>query len=98
MGLGISPLLCDHYLLYYELEWCQSICTKIRDLVPGALFLLPALLTMTRYLDDIMRFFPLEKAGPQALKQSNGGPYPDTIGIKSEHRGRKVPFLDTLIS
>ena len=65
------------------------------------MFLLPTLLTMARYLDDIFFIFPLQKSesiGPLALKQSYGGPFTDTIGIKAEHRGRKVSFLDTVIS
>ena len=65
------------------------------------MFFLPTLLTMVRYLDDIIFIFPPQKSkllGPLALKQSNGGPYPDTIGIKTEHRGKKISFLDTVIS
>ena len=52
---------------------------------------------MTRYLDDILFVFPLSPDGPSALKQSYGGPYPDSIGIKSELRAKKVAFLDTHI-
>ena len=54
MGLGISPCLCDYYLLYWELEQCKSIATQIRDLIPDALFRLPTLLTMSRFQDDIL--------------------------------------------
>ena len=65
------------------------------------MFLLPSLLTMSRYLDDILFIFPPQNTttlGPLALKHSNGGPYPDSIGIKSEQHGKKVSFLDTWIS
>lgn len=56
---------------------------------------------MSRFQDDILTVFPLQKTkrlGPLALKQSYGGPYPDSIGIKSEQIGKKVTFLDTIIS
>ena len=46
------------------------------------------------YIDDILNVFPLDVPGTLALKQSHGGPYPDSIGIKSEHRGKRVSFLD----
>ena len=42
--------------------------------------------------------FPLDIPGPKALKLSNNGPYPDSIGIKSEQRARRVHFLDVSLS
>ena len=60
----------------------------------GAEANIPAIIAKTRYIDDIIDIFPGDIPGPEALKQSNGGPYPDSIGIKSEHRGKRVQFLD----
>ena len=94
MGLGISPFLCDYYLLFWELKWCKTMCQRIRDYEPGARSVIPSLVTYSRYLDDILNVFPLDVPGTLALKQSHGGPYPDSIGIKSEHRGKRVSFLD----
>ena len=98
MGLGISPFLCDYYLLYWELKWCAKVCRNIRSLQLGARTSIPTLLNYARYLDDILIIFPFDIPGPAALKHSNGGPYPDTIGIKSEHRGKRVHFLDVSLS
>ena len=55
---------------------------------------LPVIISKSRYLDDILHVFQEDIAGPEALKMKNGGPYPDSIGIKSEHRGTRVQFLD----
>ena len=71
---------------------------RIRDCQPGARAMIPTLATFCRYLDDILLVFPLDMPGALALKQSNGGPYPDSIGIKSEHRGKRVSFLDVSLS
>ena len=73
MGLGISPFLCDYYLLFWELKWCEEQCMKIRDGDPEALALLPTILTTCRYMDDMWYIFPLD-GGVESLKQSNGGP------------------------
>ena len=98
MGLGISPFLCDYYLLYWELKWCESVFRDIRDLQPCACTTIPTLLACTLYLDDIIHIFPLDRPGPEALKQSNGGPYPDSISIESEQRKRRVHFLEVSLS
>ena len=97
MGLGISPFICDYYLLYWELKWCREKCQQIRSLQPGAEASLPTIISKSRYLDDILHVFPDDIPGPEALERKNGGPYPDSIGIKSEHRGRRVNFLDLII-
>ena len=70
---------------------------RLRDLQPGARSLLPSIITSMRYLDDMLFIFPLDISGPEGLKRSNGGPYPDTIGINSEQRGKRVQFLDLTI-
>ena len=98
MGLGISPFLCDYYLLYWELKWYEKVCNKIWNLQPEARTVIPTLLTYARYLDDILNVFPMDITGPKALKQSNGGPYPDSLGIKSENRGKRVHFLDVSLT
>ena len=97
MGLGISPFLCDYYLLYWELEWCKNQCKKIREGHPEAIALLPTILTTYRYLYDMLYIFPLA-GGIKSLKQSNGGPYPDTLGITAEQCGKTVHFLDIKLS
>ena len=40
----------------------------------------------------------MDITGPKALKQSNGGPYTNLVGIKSEHQGKGVHFLDVSLS
>ena len=69
----------------------------IRDLQPGARAIVPTLLATLRYLDDILFIFPLDIPGANALKQENGGPYPNSIGISSEKRGKRVSFLDVTL-
>ena len=98
MVLGISPFLCDYYLLFWELKWCETQCKKIRNEQPNALSILPTILTTCRYLDDILYIFPLGKGGADSLKKANGGPYPDSLGITSEQRGETVHFLDVKLS
>ena len=66
----------------------------IRSLQTGARAIVPTLLTTMRYLDDILFIFQLDIPGADALKQENGGPYPNSIGISSEMRGKRVSFLD----
>ena len=98
MGLRISPFLCDYYLLFWELKQCKAISRQIRHDVPGAISFLPNLLSTLRYLDDILHIFPLDHPGVEGLKISRGGPYPDSIGIKTEGRGKAVNFLDATLS
>ena len=67
MGLGISPFLCDYYLLFWELKWCELKCLDIRNLTPGAQAIIPTLISTTRYLDDIWYIFAISNNGASSL-------------------------------
>ena len=82
--LGIRPFLCEYCLLFWEVQLWTSICQRIRELDPVATALLPSVVSTSRYLDDILFIFPLLPPGPDSLKISNSGPYPDTLSIKME--------------
>ena len=97
MGLGISPFLCDYYLLYWEIKQCERICNNIHQNQLESLSYLPPLLATIRYLDDILFIFPLDAPGSDTLKVTNGGPYPQTLGINLESSGKRINYLDLTI-